>query len=404
MERNANPKENNKADDGSASRRSSRLSTKKRSNYSEDTENFNLYLLLELINMEADQPLKGNKRKASKAVRSTSKRVKISEEKEETKSRKKQTSNVFSNNSFGGEKSKPISKLQNKDLDKILKGDTPLSGDDDSDKDSLDLNIGKKVKMNTKNGNVTLRPEEKQLSSVSFLQDARNISKTSSFNQMQKIPSLIKMNSNLHNANYDYNFAGIIGRNFSDTLNKFNASPFTRNKTKVYNFDTSVRFGREESDPAFRQSIFNEQNQFKTADHYFDFNSNPWAGIQRQNTSNPLNITVVREISAPKSPKFASNSQMPRLKTENLSPSIGAPSRTSSTPFVSNSHTASFGQKNLRSGKTISQPVVRRKEKSATPPRSGGRRSRRGSSISRSRSIPMGLATQKDGAFTKYKK
>ena len=107
----------------------------------------------------------------------------------------KSKSNAFSNDSFGKSKSKSKNLLKNKILDKILDGAGSDNASEDS-KNSLDLNIGKKVKLNLKNEIAISREEDredKQLSSVSFLQDARNISRNSSV--YPKMPSLNNLTS-----------------------------------------------------------------------------------------------------------------------------------------------------------------------------------------------------------------
>ena len=70
------------SDAHSMSRRSSKLHTMKRNNYSEDSENFNLYLLLELIKLEQNPSNSTPKQITPKVGRKTSKRQKISESKE----------------------------------------------------------------------------------------------------------------------------------------------------------------------------------------------------------------------------------------------------------------------------------------------------------------------------------
>lgn len=236
-------------DDGSASRRSSRLTHKKRNNYSEDTENFNLYLMLELVNYEPAGKSNGNKRTASKVERSVSKRFKINEAGDGLMVKKKQPSNVFSNNSFGDTR-KPSTKLQNPKLDKILQNEE--SDDNDSDKDSLDMNIGKTIKMTTKGNKIQVgkKSQGRELSSMSFLQDARNISKTSSMGH-QKVPSFVRFGSHMNQNSIDYGMANLFGRNNSNLFEKYGQSPLTRNKTKVFNYDIFTKFGREESDPNY---------------------------------------------------------------------------------------------------------------------------------------------------------
>lgn len=374
-------------DDGSASRRSSRLSTKKRNNYSEGTENFNLYLMLELVNHDPKAQTSGAKRSSSHISVKGFKRVKTGEEKEEVKQEKKKPSNVFSNNSFG-ETRKPSGKLQNKNLDKFLSNG--ISDGNESDKDSLDLNIGKKIKQTTK-GNLNVvgkHTEHRELSSVSFLQDARNISKTSSIGK-PKGPSFVQFNSHL--SNNDYAFTNMYGKNISIGFEKFGASPFTRNKTKIFNYDSIMRFGREESDPTYRPSVFNGGGQFDI----FDSHLNPFGyGPKSNNNSNPLNISVVREISNGRGLGFTNpQNSIPPFKMDNLAPMLRQQSRNSSTPHISHGNTASFGEKSLRNGKTISQPIVKKGISTVI------RRSR-----SRSNGRSVSLTRSQKGAFSKYKK
>ena len=124
-------------EDKSASRRSSRLSKKKKNDCSEEIDNFNFYLLLEIIN--------GSQSKTKSIPASNSKSSSIigkilKENSKEEQKVCKGISNVFSSNSFGKDR-KNSSKLQNKNLDIILNNYESKS--DDSDKDSLDMNIGK---------------------------------------------------------------------------------------------------------------------------------------------------------------------------------------------------------------------------------------------------------------------
>lgn len=126
--------------DGSISRRSSRLLTKKRNNYNEESENYNLYLLLELINYESTESHNSAKIIEPNEHKTAFKRVKTGENMEETKIDERLPSKVFSNESFGGKNKRSKSKLQNTQLDAILQNNNSPEG---SDSDSLDMNIGK---------------------------------------------------------------------------------------------------------------------------------------------------------------------------------------------------------------------------------------------------------------------
>ncbi|CAI2360938.1 unnamed protein product [Moneuplotes crassus] len=341
-------------EDGSVSRRSSRLSSKKRNNYSEESDNFNLYLLLELINYDPDWKKQGNKRISSNPYKTAFKRVKISETIENVKKAEKIPSQVFSNGSFGDKTKRAVSKLQNPKLDEILQNNE--SGGD-SDNDSLDMNIGKKVKKNVHGykPNVAFA-EDRNFSNVSFLQDARNISKTSS----------IGRKSNPFNyATPSGGFKNPFDKNSSIAFDKFsNPGNFGRNKTKVLNFDNVNRFGREESDPSYRQSIFNDSNQFQTADHHFGLTNNFSPGFYSGLRSNPMNM-VEKELSNPRI-QAANPQQMPRLQMDNFQ-SSNMNTKNPSIPNLEGSHnTASFGQLNLRSGRTVSQVAMTKTKSNAS--------------------------------------
>ena len=149
-----------------------------------------------------------------------------------------------------------------------------------------------------------------------MLQEARNISKATSTNRdPQKSVSFLK-NDNPVNHIYEYNYFNN-ERNNSEVSNKCVMAPWTRNKTRIFSLD-SIKYWREESDPAFRPSVFNETNQFITADHYFGYSSNPWPSMVRNNPSNPLFNQNKECITNLKSPRFADKNIMPPLKTENL--------------------------------------------------------------------------------------
>lgn len=137
-----------------------------------------MYLLLELINHESKEKVEPIKRLASNEYKTAFKRVKVGENMEEIKKNGRFPSKVFSNEPFGCKMKRNISKLQNKELDAILHND---ESQEESESDSLDMNIGKKIKQNTQ-GNKPNAPfiDERNFSSMSYLQDNRNISKTSS--------------------------------------------------------------------------------------------------------------------------------------------------------------------------------------------------------------------------------
>ena len=114
------------------------------------------------------------------------------------------------------------------------------------------------------------------------------------------------------NWNVDFNkWQNITNRNISDSFKHIGSSPYTRNKTKVFNYDISAPIGREESDPRFRHSVFNENLK-------------------------PINI--IREISIPKKQNHPNGKEMPPLTLKNYSEG----GNLSSDPF-------SFGKKSLQS-------------------------------------------------------
>mmetsp|Transcript_18322 Transcript_18322/g.21070 ORF Transcript_18322/g.21070 Transcript_18322/m.21070 type:complete len:117 (+) Transcript_18322:396-746(+) len=113
----------------------------------------------------------------------------------------------------------------------------------------------------------------------------------------------IVLDSNLPFNNFDYNFCDRVERNTSEVSNKLDVN-WTRTKTKVFSID-AMKYMREESDPAFRPSVFNENNNFTTADHYFGLSNSPWRAISRNNLSNPLLLPPNKEIIPLKTPTFA---------------------------------------------------------------------------------------------------
>lgn len=227
------------------------------------------------------------------------------------------SSNAFSNNSFGFNKKKSSNGLQNSKLDNILKNLESSESDWES-KESLDFNIGKKIKENAisainKNN---FKRENKQISNISMLQEARNISKATS-NNLDHNKSISYLKNDIPVGNmFECNFFNN-ERNNSEVSNKLLMAPWTRNKTRIFSIDT-IKYWREESDPAFRPSVFNENNQFIPADHYFGFSSNPWTSMTRNNPSNPIFNQNKETFTNLKSPRFADKNIMPPLKTENL--------------------------------------------------------------------------------------
>jgi len=232
------------------------------------------------------------------------------------------------------------------------------------------MNIGKKVKLNTNKGkkpNTAFAVvEDRNFSSVSFLQDVRNISKTSSIKPNSKSLGMHnKITSGFKNPNRNPSILRMydkIGSGGSLVSEKFGQGHFTRNKTKVFNLDGNTKFGREESDPAYRQSVFNEGNSFQTADHYFGLH-NPSHPFDNFQPSNPFNI--VKEISVTKG-KNPSQSIMPRLKHENFQGSRNLNVENSFPYMNMSNNTASFGQINLRSGRRVSQPIQIKSKSTAT--------------------------------------
>lgn len=223
--------------------------------------------------------------------------------------------------------------------------------------------MANKIKQNTHGNKPNASfAEERNFSSVSYLQDNRNISKTSSINPNSNCLNMVKFSSGLKNLGPNQSNFNFFEKNVSYGMDKLSHGHFTRNKTKVFNLEGGNRFCREESDPAYRQSVFNETNQFHTADHYFGLQnfSHPFDKFQ---TSNPSNI--VREISIPKVKKI-DPPRMPPLKAENFQ-NNNRSTREMSHPYMSrSSHTASFGQINLRNGKNISTPIACKSKSSAT--------------------------------------
>lgn len=148
------------------------------------------------------------------------------------------SSNAFSNNSFGFNKKKSSSGLQNEKLDIILKN-LESSDSDVESKDSLDINIGKKIKLNAFSANAKndTKRENKQISNISMLQEARNISKATSNNiDHNKSISFLKNDIPISNM-FEYNMFNN-ERNNSELSNKFLMAPWTRNKTRIFSIDT----------------------------------------------------------------------------------------------------------------------------------------------------------------------
>lgn len=218
------------------------------------------------------------------------------------------------------------------------------------------MNIGKFVKHNTKVNKRVAKDMAKQERSISFLQNARGISKQSSFSKVFKPKGdksqniSISFNDNIiADANFD--LTNRLTPNFDNT----NDYPLTRNKTKVLNFE-NMKFTREESDPTFRPNVFNESNSFNTADHYFGY-SNPYFKMNnRRNTS---------KISNQFDPVRRYDYSIPPLKTENLRQISNACSRNSSIPLIAkdisivkSSETASFGIQTRKNSRYVSQPMA----------------------------------------------
>lgn len=345
--------DHNQLEDGGTSRRSSRLVTKKGKNYSEETENQNLYILMELINLNPSTFDIGPKTR--KRSRPSSKM-----------SKQKQSSKLPS--SFGKKISQIASSLNEKEEKKkssilsFKKANIQThkidSESDNESKDSLDINIGKFVKKNTEINKRIAKDLAKQDRSISYLQNARGISKQSSIPRNFKNDN--KMPSNILNAPANFHGSSIVDTNL------INDYPITRNKTKIFGFG-DIKFTREESDPAFRPNVFNEANAFNTADHYFGFSNPIRSMVQRKNTSNVSGFNPFRDKSNPSiSPKLTPSKldyNIPALRTENLRQLSNVGSRNSSIPLdLANavkmkSDTASFGILTRRSNKNVSQPV-----------------------------------------------
>lgn len=216
-------KDNPSSDDASK-RKSSRLSKKVKDNSSEIYENYNILLLIELLKIDFSSNLNGSKELASEVPKTSFKRFKSEEAKEEQKEEPKQEtkkksqilSNEFSNASFGD--TKQMEKLNNKRLEAILNM-YPVA--EESDNDSLDINIGKKVKLNTQGfkPNMSFAKEQnREFSNLSFLQDVRNISKTSSVGKKNYDGAINKLHSELRNPSMDNNLMNMMQKNISQNI------------------------------------------------------------------------------------------------------------------------------------------------------------------------------------------
>jgi hypothetical protein len=351
-------KESSSVDDLSK-RKSDRQWKKAKDNSTEIRENYNIFLLIELMNMDIGLNLKGVKELTPEVPTLPYKRIKVEEtkeeEKEETKKKVHTFSNEFSNASFGD--NKQMEKLSNKRLEAIL---SMYPVGEQSDSDSLDINIGKKVKLNTwgfKPNTSFANDQKRDFSNLSFLQDVRNISKTSSVGKKNYGGSINKLHSEFRNPSMDNNPVNIMQKNMSQNIfESFNPALCTRNKTRIFNYEISNAF-RQESDPAYRQSVFNEGNHFQTADHYFG-NTNFAQAFGGIVPSNQGILNLSKEISNPHN-KYSYPSDMPPLKTENIIPEeFRQFSNKLSIPNNKPNNkgdTASFGHLSLRSGKTVSQ-------------------------------------------------
>jgi hypothetical protein len=174
-----------------------------------------------LINIDANSKSKDTHKVVSSGQKTAFKRVKVDENQEETKKNVRKFSREFSNASFGGTRQKSSGKLVNKKLDKILNIDP---AGEESDNDSLDINIGQKIKRNAggRVPNMSFADEEQQrsMSSLSFLQDVRNLSKTSSFGKKTYDISMNnKLPSAFRNPNMDHTFINMNQKNMSQGVN-----------------------------------------------------------------------------------------------------------------------------------------------------------------------------------------
>ena len=146
-----------------------------------------------------------------------------------------------------------------------------------------------KIKQNTigAGNKIEAKRELKQLSNISMLQEARNLSKATSNNQYQnRLTSNLKVDHHNFNNQDEYYHFGNFGREFSENINKIHTSPWTRSKTKIFSID-SLRYLREESDPSYKPSLFSECNQI-SADNYFGVPVNILRTISKNKVSNPL--------------------------------------------------------------------------------------------------------------------
>ena len=155
----------NSSENRTISKRSSRHSGKKKGGNLE-IENFNFFMLLEILNDNQSQKsistVLGNA-KSSNIIGKI-----LEENSKEEKKIIKEKSKAISINSFRNIR-KTSSKLQNKKLDTIL--NNIGQEDDDWDRDSLDLNIGKKIKARSAGaGNkIEAKREKKGLSNVTTI-------------------------------------------------------------------------------------------------------------------------------------------------------------------------------------------------------------------------------------------
>jgi hypothetical protein len=360
---------------------------------------------------------KPNKRMASMVSRQGSKRVKLPDLKEETKKQStvsKIKSNAYSNDSFGG--SKASKKFRNKELDEIMKYS---ESDNDSDKDSIDMNLGKKIKMTLKNennaanrttnDNVFLagryaQKEMREQSSMSFLQLQRNISKTSS--AYQKIPSFNKLTSTnfyqndilKNNLQINKSKPDFLQLRTNSEIFKFSPSPGKKEahfymdeilypeekvqmkpenlhqmryprrlETKVYNFNHVDEVHREESNPIFNGGIFHD---FNGSEH---FNQREISVVKNicdfDNPSNYFMTERLKSISKPKHIRINSNAKQ------------------LSNPTFSESF--SFGKKPQTNGRAVSHPMKTRNRSTVNGIKQ------------KTKSVPFSLS---NGAFSKFKK
>jgi hypothetical protein len=174
------------------------------------------------------------------------------------------------------------------------------------DENSVDSDIGVKVKFDSKKRNQ--KDFEKQISNISYLQDARGISKTFSNPGEAKFPMGNYRFDSI--ARFDNSLGKAVDRNISEYSERFIQSPFTRNKSKMFGLDP-MHILREESDPNIRPNVFNEHAPFNLFDSYSRIpsnapNENLWKFFQPKGPSNPTLIKLDKNPS----PKFADAQQL----------------------------------------------------------------------------------------------